>query len=166
MNRPPPSDVLGRILARSITDDVTGCWTWQGPCLESGYPKMSVWGEQFAHRVAYTAVNGPIPDGLHIDHTCHNRDASCSGGPPCMHRRCVNPQHLDAVTCRTNLLRSAKSTAGAYVRRTECKWGHPFDAENTINEVAPNGQIWRRCRQCKSESRRKGFSRVPIEDAA
>ena len=65
------------------------CWLWDG-CLNSrGYGCIGINGvSRLAHRVAYEAAKGPIPDGLVIDHLCHNADPSCSGGPTCRHRRC------------------------------------------------------------------------------
>ena len=45
-----------------------------------------------AHRFAYEEYVGPIPDGLQIDHLCRNK-------------WCVNPEHLEPVTCRENALR-------------------------------------------------------------
>lgn len=63
-----------------------GCWPWTGACHPQGYGTFRV-GESvhYAHRVMYEQVCGPIPDGLEIDHLCHNE-------------RCVRPEHLEAVT--------------------------------------------------------------------
>jgi len=47
--------------------------------------------------LGYEAANGPIPDGIYPDHLCHTNDHDCPGGTSCPHRRCVNPDHLDAV---------------------------------------------------------------------
>lgn len=44
----------------------------------------------YAHRVSYEMAFGHIPDGMVIDHTCHNR-------------KCVTPSHLQAVTQKQNL---------------------------------------------------------------
>jgi hypothetical protein len=72
------------------TDD---CWIWTGYVDRwTGYGQIGVGGRQnkdWTHRVAYRLMNGPIPDGMTIDHRCRNRV-------------CVNPAHLRAVTMKQN----------------------------------------------------------------
>lgn len=118
-------------------DGPNGCWLWTGSKGTGGYG-MYAWtrnpGEKRfsrgAHRLAYMALVGEIPDGLDIDHLCRVR-------------HCVNPAHLEAVSTRTNLLRGntfqAKNAA-----KTHCAHGHPFDLLNT--RWSPRGQ--RRCIEC------------------
>jgi hypothetical protein len=58
------------------------CWEWQGPRNARGYGYGSVRSKTtFAHRIAWEIVNGPIPKGMVVRHSCDN--------PPC-----VNPAHL------------------------------------------------------------------------
>lgn len=60
-----------------------------GECVErtvgigiNGYSTISVSGKpQLAHRYAWSLANGPIPEGMYIDHRCHNT-------------ACVNVEHL------------------------------------------------------------------------
>lgn len=107
-----------------------GCLLYAGTLTRMGYGLISVEGAQkLAHRAIYELVIGPIPEGLFIDHTCHNRDQSCMGGPACLHRRCVNVDHLEPVSGAENT-RRGKSWAinGA---KTHCPAGHPYDEQNT-----------------------------------
>lgn len=76
---------------------VTPCWIWKRCILPKGYgywwpptnkPKRST----LAHKVMWEMQNGPVPKGLELDHLCRNR-------------ACVRPDHLEAVTRRTNLRR-------------------------------------------------------------
>ena len=101
------ADVAARLdvlVDRAGPDD---CWPWNAALLPSGYGQLSFMGARvYAHRAAWEAVNGPVPDGLVLDHRCHNADRSCPGGPTCRHRRCCNPAHLEPVTQRTNTRRA------------------------------------------------------------
>lgn len=101
------------------------CWYWTGAKLE-GYGLFEVNGKTLrAHRWYYERIKGSIPSGLQPDHKCHTNDYSCSGGPTCKHRSCVNPDHIELVTSGVNTLRGKGPTAN-FARRDRCKWGHEF----------------------------------------
>ena len=66
---------------------------WTSTTLLNGYGQFRRYGrQQYAHRVAWELCNGPIPEGLQIDHLCRNR-------------RCVRPDHLELVTASVNCQR-------------------------------------------------------------
>ncbi|MGD9880390.1 MAG: HNH endonuclease [Dehalococcoidia bacterium] len=102
-----------------------------------------------AHRWAYEHFIGPIPDGMGLDHLCHTADKSCRGGRECLHRRCVNPAHLEPVTSVINLHRSR------LYHREACPFGHAFTPENTVR-YGRKGQekIYRNCRICMVAGKR------------
>lgn len=115
----------------SKVDKTGACWVWQGSVFGKGYGVFTFEGRRYiVHRLSYELVNGPIPDGLVIDHLCRNQ-------------LCVRPDHLEAVTHRVNILRGIGYTAVA-ARKTHCKRGHEFTPENTVKST--NGR-W--CRECK-----------------
>lgn len=129
----------------SVREQPNGCWYWTGPLSPDGYGRFNIrFDRHQAHRVSYELFVEPIPDGLDIDHECHNRDLSCAGGKTCPHRRCVNPAHLTVRTRGDNVLRGRNQTA-VNARKTHCDHGHPFDEANTI--WLENGT--RRCRACR-----------------
>lgn len=60
----------------------TGCWLWAASVASFGYGVFWVEGRQhLAHRLSWSLVNGPIPDGLCVLHRCDTP-------------ACVNPGHL------------------------------------------------------------------------
>lgn len=129
----------------------TECWIWTASLKQDqGYGQFTpAWGLTVAaHLWSYQFMVGPIPDGLQVDHLCHTRDLSCPSGNACLHRRCVNPWHLEPVTPLVNTRRSS-----GHASQTHCKWGHPFNEENTY--LGEKNRLHRQCRECRRAVDRK-----------
>lgn len=145
--------VIERLLAQ-VEIDEDGCWLWTGSLWRGGYGKMRAGGRgrRLVHRVAYELMVGPIPEGMQIDHRCHQLD-TCSGGE-CKHRRCVNPDHLSPATQLENCAPD-RSHAGSKRRAmTHCHRGHEFTDENTYFRRDRHGRMCRTCHRLNEEVRR------------
>jgi hypothetical protein len=141
-NGPYPKPIKERILA-AVHVDSNGCWHWTKYVKPNGYGQVGVPGRypQYVHRVAYEAWVGPIPDGLHLDHLCRQRD-------------CCNPRHLQPVTAAVNVRR-------AFELITHCPQGHPYDESNTYRHATKPGRQCRACRNAHSQrSTAKAAARV------
>ena len=127
MDRPPTADRFWSFV------DVRGhdeCWEWTGG-RNTGYGQFVIGRRTwYAHRIAYELQVGPIPEGMQIDHLCRNR-------------ACQNAGHLEPVTPRENVLRSASPSA-QNAKKTTCPAGHPYDEANTYWTPART----RSCRLC------------------
>lgn len=78
-------------------DAATGCILWRGRISCNGYGNLTVNGLDYrAHRVAYVLAKGPISAGRVLDHSCRRR-------------ACVNPDHLEVVTQRENVVRGVRT---------------------------------------------------------
>lgn len=76
-------------------DKTPTCWNWTASKVGGGYAQFHTnnnsggYKQRYAHRVSWEAVHGPVPGGMFLDHTCHNRT-------------CVNPDHMRLVTNKQN----------------------------------------------------------------
>src|ERR1035437_4417867 len=85
--------IAGYLLAHMGPTTVTGCREWQlsrNPVTGYGHLNRKGTRQQAAHRAVYETFVGPIPEGLHICHTCDN--------PPC-----CEPSHLFPGTAADNM---------------------------------------------------------------
>lgn len=159
------------------------CWPWLRKPNDMGYGQLR-WVSRTlqAHRVAYLLEHGELPDGMEIDHTCHD-PLQCTRKRQCSHRLCCNPAHLEAVTKPVNLERSNRTRPGngKNQERTKCPDGctcrrhedqtckpdctcrrHKDGQTHCVNghEYTPETTAvdpktgWRHCRTCKNEQRR------------
>lgn len=128
-----PRDPVERFWER--VEKTESCWLWHGR-LHKGYGHIVVVGvAQPAHRFAYELLVGPIPAGLQLDHLCRVR-------------HCVNPTHLEPVTCKENLNRGIHRNA----IKTHCSKGHEFTPENTGYYPHKDGRRRRQCRECNRQN--------------
>jgi hypothetical protein len=121
-----------------------GCWQWTSTLTAGGYGHFQIsqpWRKKFtASRYAYEEAFGPISAGLQLDHLCHTQDPTCFDGNRCAHRRCVRPDHLEAVTHAENRKR-------ARGRKAKCPQGHVVDGINIRGD--------RYCCVCAREASRR-----------
>lgn len=123
-----PENRLARLQRRITVDPDSCCWNWDKAAV-GGYGVSSLDGKRsVAHRVVWTLLRGPIPDGLDLDHLCRNR-------------LCVNPDHLEPVTRSENLLRGFAARG--------CRNGHMPEDQGGFSVVRfSNGAVTYRCKIC------------------
>lgn len=128
---------IGERFWGKVTELESGCLEWTGT-KTMGYGRFW-WNSRLgqAHRFAYEFVKGNIPKDMSLDHLCRNRG-------------CVNPEHLEAVSLRENILRG-DGVAAIHARATHCPQGHPYDSDNTY--VTPKGH--RDCRACHRDASKR-----------
>lgn len=116
------------------------CWPWTGTLLShearSRYGCIKISGRKWlAHHLTLADAGRTVPVGMHSDHLCRTTT-------------CVNPAHIEIVTCRVNVLRGVSPLA-AKARQTHCKRGHRLAGKNLMLR-----RTGRACRACKNISAR------------
>lgn len=136
---------LQRLL--STTSLVNGCWIWDKKVNWNGYGLFTVGDRTVAvHKYSYIYFYGAPGDGLQIDHLCRNR-------------RCVNPEHLEAVTARENLMRG-DTLAKRNADKTKCPNGHPYSHINSQGRRVCVVCIRESCKQYQRRRRREKLQNV------
>jgi hypothetical protein len=161
-----PYSIQRRFWCR-VQPDSSGCWFWTGGTRSNGYGTFAVkrpdgqWTQTTAHRFAYLDQVGPIPTGYEADHLCRVR-------------RCVRPDHLEAVTVLENRRRRDAQEIFNVPRDNRplptippkpsppakrdwtrfCLNGHEY----AIVGMVPNGKrrTCKACRDVRQAKRRKG----------
>lgn len=130
-----------RIVAKIAFGD---CWEWTG-ARSDGYGHIrSAGAVRLAHRVVWETLVGPVPEGMELDHLCRNRG-------------CVNPDHMQVVTHRTNGLRGY-GAAGQHARKALCPRGHPYDMI-----VKNGGRTARGCLRCQAAKTRRYAAKKKVQ---
>lgn len=138
-------------------DKTDGCWLWTAGTQSRGYGAIG-YAPWTAHKFSYLTQVGPIPVGLTINHICGVK-------------RCVRPDHLEAVTYAENNqhahdtgLAAPSPLSRTNAAKIACPAGHFYSDDNTYT----NPQGHRQCRTCKRESdhRRAAKLRDKLEDVA
>lgn len=88
---------------------------WTGVLNKNGYGQISSSGQRQAHRYAWERINGPIPAGLVIDHTCWT--------PACVH-----VDHLRLATRAENSRSRVGANRGRDLPRGVRREGERFGA--------------------------------------
>ena len=124
------------------------CTVWIGSTNSKGYGLATRDGKlELAHRVAWEAEKGPIPEGMVLDHRCRVRN-------------CVTLAHLDLVTVAENS-RRGRVAGGLHVGDT-CINGHEICPGGLY--VKPSGAT--ECRECRSGKHGAGRKRPSTRRSA
>jgi hypothetical protein len=128
-----------------------GCWEWTGAKTEKGYGQFYYTKQNGtrtngrAHRFSYLHFIGSYNPKMIIHHKCRNTS-------------CVNPEHLEVRTNRSNVLEGSGPTS-INARKTKCCLGHPLDAVNTYyrKRMKKDGTytVERNCIKCKRRKRQE-----------
>lgn len=136
---------FGRILSKinfysDISYNGTRCWEWKDRPDSHGYGQIRIGNKmRLVYQITYRLVKGPLPEGEEIDHLCRNT-------------LCVNPDHLQSVTHRENVLRGISPHA-KNAKKIFCKNGHPLWGDNA--RPFPSRPGHRVCRACISERNKR-----------
>ena len=129
-----------RIQERIYPEPFSGCWLWIGYVGTNGYGVICrTSGPQYVHRIVYELLFGPLPEGLHLHHTCETRS-------------CCNPRHLEIVTRSQHVARTPTHRSQTMKVRTHCSNGHPRTPENVYYHSSAQSY---ECRICNRERIRK-----------
>jgi hypothetical protein len=140
---------LERFIARFPKLDPSKCWLYPGSQRADGYRNATYQGKTMnAHRAVWLAIGRSLPDGFVVDHRCSNR-------------ACANPDHLEPVLQRVNVIRGVERrlchcdecfhkrhrNGGYEKRKTNARAGLLPIPHGTVNGYSNYGC---RCDECRT----------------
>ncbi len=131
-------------------DPDTGCWNWTAYISEKGRPLIGLVDPPTTRSVArlfYEHYKGDVPGDKLLRRKCLNP-------------RCTNPDHMQLVTRKQNVLMSEANIATQNKQKTHCVHGHPYDEENS--KYYHEGKH-RQCRECLRIAARKYQAKLAEE---
>jgi hypothetical protein len=141
----PKSSLDRRFWAKVQKTD--SCWLWTGT---TSYHEGKVWA---AHRLAYTLLVGPVPDGLLVCHRCDVRN-------------CVNPDHLFLGTYKDNsedMVNKGRQARGPRASLVPCARGERHGrAKVTEQDVRDMRRLHREGVTLAELSRRFGIGETAV----
>ena len=132
------------IMSRVSPEPTSGCWLWTGSAVNKGYGRIRLSdGRSYsAHRLIYEVLRGvTVPLAMVVDHLCRNPG-------------CVNPDHMEPVTNKENILRG-ESVSARSAKVTHCPRGHEL-ADGNIRYMGPS-RTHRTCRICARDRKRRDW---------
>jgi len=128
-------------------DPLYGCWLWTGRLdKRDGYGVIWSHNKATAAYVAfYTALVGPPPKGLVLDHLCRNRE-------------CVRPAHLEPVTGAENDRRRSHAYRCRMAATKPCRNGH---SRATCITTVNDGKLCRVCEGPEADPMRPTLAVTP-----
>ncbi len=123
-----------------VIEDENGCWVWQAHKNHHGYGTIAYKNvSRLAYNISYILFRKkPITPGKVLHHICGNR-------------ACINPEHLEEITNKENVLQGIGPTA-VNARKTHCDDGHSIMEEENIYRNKDNGRV---CKICHYQSSKK-----------
>lgn len=122
---------IERFMSHILPHTDNECWLWNGYIEKYGRGRFwpgsdyNKGQKMLAYVYSYEMFIGPRDKILTINHICGNK-------------LCVNPDHLEQIPIRDNVLQSEGITA-INARKTHCKRGHEFTPANTYKNGGGRG---------------------------
>ena len=116
--------------------DPNMCWLWQGITntdgrVQLGQRNTTQYTLRYPHRIAWEVINGPLPDGFYVHHTCTMR-------------LCCNPIHLI-------LTQSKKKHVPNYLRKTSKKCARCLQVLPADQFYPYRRKLSSYCKQCHNK---------------